>query len=78
MQVLEKLNRVSQGLQCETILCGIKKFCERDGTLENNRTDVFTTEQNQQLRVAFYTCRPQQVVPHEEAPQQVSEVAPEA
>nr|XP_050037647.2 uncharacterized protein LOC126534405 [Dermacentor andersoni] len=76
-EVLQKLNQVSASVECETILCGIKKICERDGTLENNRTDVFTAEQNQELRVAFYGCRPQQVVTSE-APQQVSEVTPEA
>ncbi|XP_065306780.1 uncharacterized protein [Dermacentor albipictus] len=76
-EVLQKLNRVSESVECDTILCGIRKFCERDGTLENNRTDIFTTEQNQELRVAFYGCRPQQVVTSE-APQEVSEVTSEA
>uniref|UniRef100_A0A023FYI7 Putative his-rich 1 n=1 Tax=Amblyomma parvum TaxID=251391 RepID=A0A023FYI7_AMBPA len=58
-EVLRKLNAVAQQLQCENIFCGIQKFCERDGTLENNRTDVFTADQNQQLRVAFHDCRPE-------------------
>uniref|UniRef100_A0A6M2E3G3 Putative his-rich 1 n=1 Tax=Amblyomma tuberculatum TaxID=48802 RepID=A0A6M2E3G3_9ACAR len=59
-EVLGKLNAVSEQLECGDIFCGIKKFCERDGTLENNRTDVFTADQNQQLRRAFYECRPGQ------------------
>uniref|UniRef100_A0A023FXI8 Putative his-rich 1 n=1 Tax=Amblyomma parvum TaxID=251391 RepID=A0A023FXI8_AMBPA len=58
-EVLDKLNAVRQRLECEDIFCGIQKFCQRDGTLENNRTDVFTHEQNQQLREAFHSCRPE-------------------
>uniref|UniRef100_A0A6G5A5S7 Putative microplusin-like 1 protein n=1 Tax=Rhipicephalus microplus TaxID=6941 RepID=A0A6G5A5S7_RHIMP len=68
-EIRGKLERVKEGLHCDTILCGIKKTCDRDGTLENNRTDVFTHEQNGQLRVAFMGCRPQPMATSEESVQ---------
>ncbi|KAH6945559.1 hypothetical protein HPB50_008935 [Hyalomma asiaticum] len=77
-EVRVKLQGVSQNLQCETILCGIQKFCQEHGTLENNSTDVFTHEQNVQLRHAFMGCRPQRVATAEEVVQEVSEAGPEA
>ncbi|KAL3180552.1 hypothetical protein MRX96_009099 [Rhipicephalus microplus] len=77
-EIREKLEGVKDGLQCDSILCGIKKFCERDGTLENNRTDVFTHEQNAELRSAFMGCRPQQVGTSQESVQHATEATAEA
>uniref|UniRef100_L7LQQ6 Putative microplusin-like antibacteral peptide n=1 Tax=Rhipicephalus pulchellus TaxID=72859 RepID=L7LQQ6_RHIPC len=66
-QIRDKLAAVSQRLECDTILCGIQKFCQAHGTLEGNRTDVFTHEENVQLRNAFIGCRPQPVATTEDA-----------
>uniref|UniRef100_A0A023GCY0 Putative microplusin 1 n=1 Tax=Amblyomma triste TaxID=251400 RepID=A0A023GCY0_AMBTT len=77
-EVLGKLNRMRQQLECDSVFCGIKKFCQRDGTLENNRTDVFTTEQNQQLRQAFHDCRPAHTHSEESAHPAAEAAAPEA
>uniref|UniRef100_A0A224YCX5 Microplusin n=1 Tax=Rhipicephalus zambeziensis TaxID=60191 RepID=A0A224YCX5_9ACAR len=71
-QIREKLAAVSQRLECDTILCGIQKFCQAHGTLEGNRTDVFTHEENIQLRNAFIGCKPQQVATTGDAAQQAS------
>ncbi|KAL1447834.1 hypothetical protein MTO96_044208 [Rhipicephalus appendiculatus] len=49
------------------------KLERRDGTLENNRTDVFTHEQNVELRAAFMGCRPHPVVASEESAQHATE-----
>ncbi|XP_077531624.1 antimicrobial peptide microplusin-like [Haemaphysalis longicornis] len=57
-----KLDQVRQHLQCDTLLCGIRKVCESNGgTLEGNRgnqTSVFTESENAELRAAFLGCRP--------------------
>uniref|UniRef100_A0A224YMU1 Microplusin n=1 Tax=Rhipicephalus zambeziensis TaxID=60191 RepID=A0A224YMU1_9ACAR len=77
-EIRGKLDNVKDGLECDTILCGIKKFCARDGTLENNRTDVFTHEQNVELRAAFMGCRPHPVVTSEESVQHATDATAEA
>ncbi|XP_049272448.1 transcription factor Maf-like [Rhipicephalus sanguineus] len=77
-EVRGKLTAVSQRLECETILCGIKKFCQAHGTLEGNRTDVFTHEENVELRNAFIGCKPQPLATTESVVEHVSEAAAEA
>ncbi|KAL1429215.1 hypothetical protein MTO96_016546 [Rhipicephalus appendiculatus] len=77
-EIRGKLAAVSQRLECDTILCGIQKFCQAHGTLEGNRTDVFTHEENIQLRNAFIGCKPQPVATTGDAAQQASEAAAEA
>ncbi|XP_077560066.1 uncharacterized protein LOC144174958 [Haemaphysalis longicornis] len=62
-EVNEKLNQVRAHLECETVLCGIRKVCHKNGgTLEgghrDNQTSVFSEEDNRALRAAFYNCRP--------------------